>query len=319
MQLFRINLIPPQYDVTVCQAEKRPRPEWGRHWTGEVFSRPSGPGLILLAPPPAHAHTHVNQWSNSPLCVSSGWWSSNGGQTGCGVTRRSHNSWQHSVQPDGAVSAAAQLLCDCWVLSPCPDVLFLPWCVCWFCCFQIVSCFSLRIACSELISQQIRSPQAAFCSCSLVQQYAFREEGTEGSCTEANELICSPCGCLCPVLTQMHAAPLNTIKYWQLRSKLHLWFGYWVSGKGNPRSAPGTALFRWIGNISDSHQSLLISNCTGDKSWKWKCSCHRAGVETNGFSTDARGSTDDSRSPVSRAGWSWFPLNLILGTECHGF
>lgn len=230
------------------------------------------------------------------------------------------------VWPGVAVTAGS-ILCsqtELWVLPPhCyvtaefyPRVLhmlFFPLCVCWFCCFQTVSCFSLRIACSKLISQQIRSPQAAFCSCSLVQQYVLREEGTEGRCTEANELICSPWGCLCPVLTQMHAAPLNTIKYWQLHSKLRLWFGYCVSRKGNPKSAPGTALFHWVGNISDSHQSLLISSCAGNKSCKWKCSCHRAGVETNRFSTDATGNIDDSCSPVSCAGWSWFPLNLILG------
>lgn len=103
----------------------------------------------------------------------------------------------------------------------------------------------------------------------------------------------------------------HTIKhYWQLHSKLHLWFVYCVSRIGNPKSASGTALLCWVGNISDSHQSLLISDYNGDQTWKWKCSCCRAGVGTNHFSTDATGKMDYNHSPVSCASWSWFPFNL---------
>lgn len=103
----------------------------------------------------------------------------------------------------------------------------------------------------------------------------------------------------------------HTIKhYWQLHSKLHLWFVCCVSRTGNPKSASGTALLFWVGNISDSHQSLLISDYNGDQTWKWKCSCCRAGVGTNHFSTDATGKIDYNHSPVSCASWIWFPFNL---------
>lgn len=141
----------------------------------------------------------------------------------------------------------------------------------------------------------------------------------EGNCTRADELVCFLDRCLHPFPTQIHTAPLNTIKYCQLHSRVHLWFVYHVSRKGNPKSASKAALLCWVGNISDSDQNLLISVYNGDKTWKWKCLCRRAGVGTNHFSTDASEKIDYNHSPVSFAGWSWFPFSLYISAGAlHG-
>lgn len=103
-------------------------------------------------------------------------------------------------------------------------------CVCYFfhgafvsyAVFRIASCFFPRIISSEMVFQQISSPPVACYSFSPIERHTFREESKEGNCAGAGELICSPDRCLHPFPTQIRTAPLNTIKYWQLHSKLHL-------------------------------------------------------------------------------------------------
>lgn len=82
--------------------------------------------------------------------------------------------------------------------------------------FRIVSCFFPRTVSSEVAFQQMSVTPILRDS----STHSGRKAGSETA--GADELISSLDGCLCPFPTQIRTAPLNTIKYWQLHSKLHL-------------------------------------------------------------------------------------------------
>lgn len=309
------------YGVIVCQMEERLKPEhFMRRTREESLPNRMGRGkmsLVLLVPPAVYAYVQLNKRKDShPLWQVMGMTMKQLWGTGGLATIEPTMGQQHpgSVLYNlgqvawVAVGSSAKLpprftpaSCACYFFNS----IFVAYAI-----FRIVSRFFPSIVSPEMVFQQISSPQAACYSPSPTQQHTFEEEGKEGNGTGADELICSLDRRLRPFPAQRRTAPLNTIKYWQLHSKLHLWFVYCVSRKGNSKSASGMALLCRVGNISDSHQSLFISDYNGDKTWKWKCSCRRAGVGINHFSTDATGKIDYNHSPVSCAGWSWLTFNL---------